>query len=51
MGFSLPVKGAGEDEVVVCADLVEGALVKGLVVDQTAGLVDDDEGEDSPASR
>lgn len=43
------MKGAGEDKVVICAELVEGALVEVFVVDQAAGLVDDDEGEDSPA--
>lgn len=47
-GALSPVKGAGEDEVVVCADLVEAPFVEGLVVDQAAGLVDDDEGEDGP---
>lgn len=28
-----PVKGSGEDEQVVCADLVQAGLVEGLVVD------------------
>ncbi len=42
------MKGAGEDEIVVGADLVQAALVEGAVVDQAARLVDDDEGEDSP---
>lgn len=41
------MEGSGKDEVVVCADLVE-AVVKVLVVDQATGLVDDDEGKDSP---
>lgn len=39
---------AGEDEVVVCADLAEAAFVEAAVVDETAGFVDDDEGEDGP---
>ena len=42
------MKGAGEHEVVVCADLVEAALVEGPVVDQATRLVDDDKGEDGP---
>lgn len=41
------MEGSGKDEVVVCTDLVE-AVVEVLVVDQATGLVDDDEGKDSP---
>lgn len=37
-----PVKCSCEDEVVVGADLVETALMKGPVVDQAARLVDND---------
>ena len=44
----IPVKGSRQHEVVVGADLVQAAIVKGPVVDQAARLVDDDEGEDSP---
>ena len=39
---------AGEDEVVVGAELVEAVLSEGAVVDEAAGLVDDDEGVDGP---
>ena len=46
---NVPVKGAGEDEVVIRAQLVEAVLDKGAVVDEPAGLVDDDEGVDGPA--
>jgi hypothetical protein len=42
------MEGARQDEVVVGADLVEAALVKGPVVNQATGLVYYDEGEDSP---
>lgn len=42
------MKGASKDEVVVGADLVEAGVVKVFVVDEAAGLVDDDEGEDGP---
>ena len=38
----------GEDEVVVRAQLVEPVLREGAVVDEAAGLVDDDEGVDGP---
>ena len=42
-----PVKGTGQDQVVVGGQLVE-TFAKGPVVYQTAGLVDDDEREDAP---
>ena len=45
--WHIPVKCACKDEIVVCANLIE-AIVEVLVVDQAAGLIDDDEGEDSP---
>jgi len=41
------VEGAGEDEQVVGTELVE-AGVEIAVVDQAAGFVDDEEGEDDP---
>lgn len=47
-GLVLPMKCTGEDEKVICADFVKAALVECLVVYQAAGLVDDDETEDSP---
>ena len=47
MGVGLPVKSTSEDEIIVCADLVQ-AVLEVLVVDQAAGLVDDDECEDGP---
>lgn len=37
----------GEDEVVICIELVE-SFAKGLVVNEAAGLVDYDESHDSP---
>ena len=43
------MKGAGHDEVVICAQLVEARLVEGSVIDQATGLVDDDKAEDSPS--
>lgn len=43
------MKGARYDEVVIGAELVEASLMKGAVVYQAAGLVDDDEGKDGPA--
>jgi hypothetical protein len=44
------VESARQDEVVIGANLVQAALMESAVVDQAAGLVDDDEGEDSPVS-
>ena len=41
------MEGSGEDEVVVGVQLVK-AVAEVAVVDQTAGLVDDDEGQDTP---
>jgi hypothetical protein len=41
------VKGTSKDEIIVCADLVQ-AVLEVSVIDQAAGLVDDDEGEDGP---
>jgi len=41
------VKGSGENEIVVTAELLE-ARVEGPVVDETAGFVDDQECEDGP---
>lgn len=41
---------AGEDEVVVSVKLVEAVLGEGAVVDEAAGLVDDDERVDGPAA-
>lgn len=43
-----PVECAREDEVVVGAQVVESLLDKVAVVDQPAGLVDDDEGVHGP---
>lgn len=43
----LPMKGACEDEIVVCRELLETSLEVSLV-DQATGLVDDDEGVDNP---
>jgi hypothetical protein len=43
----LPVECSCEDEEIVGADLVQ-TIVEVLVVDQAAGLVDDDESEDDP---
>jgi len=43
----LPVKGTGEDEVVVGRELAQAGLELALV-DQTAGLIDDDERKDGP---
>lgn len=45
----LPVESSGEHEIVVCADFIEAAVMECLVIYQTAGLVDDDEREDSPS--
>ena len=42
------MKGAGQDEVVVSADLVQAAIVECLVENQASCLVDDDEGKYSP---
>lgn len=41
------MKGTGEDQVVVGRELAEAGLEFALV-DETAGLVDDNEGEDGP---
>ena len=43
------MKGAGKDEVVVGADLEEAGIVELLLKDQAAGLVNDNESEDSPS--
>lgn len=43
----LPVKSTGEDEVVVGRELAQAGLELALV-NQTASLVDDDEGEYGP---
>lgn len=42
-----PVEGTGEDEVVVGRELAQAGLELSLV-DQTAGLVDDDKRKDGP---
>jgi hypothetical protein len=42
-----PVKCAGEDEVVVCVDILQ-TRVKVSLVHQTPGLVNDYQGEDDP---
>lgn len=47
LGADLPVKGTGEDEVVVGRELAQAGLELALV-DQPAGLVDNDEGKDGP---
>ncbi len=44
------MESAGEDEVVIRAQLVQASLVECSVEDEAAGLVDDDEREDSPRS-
>ena len=44
------VEGAGEDEVVVAVELLQ-AGGEGAVVDEAAGFVDDEEGEDDPGTR
>ena len=41
------VEGAGEDEVIVAVELLQ-ARGEGAVVDEAAGFVDDEEGEDDP---
>lgn len=47
VGRLIPVKGTGEDEVVIGREAAQTSLVLALV-DQTTGLVDDDQGEDCP---
>ena len=42
------VKGAGEDEIVVGVELLESRR-KVAVVDESTGLVDDEQSEDDPA--
>ena len=44
----LPMKCTGEHEIVIRADFVQATLVKRLVVDEAACLVDDNEAEYSP---
>ena len=44
------MEGSGEDEIVIGVQLVE-AVAEVAVVDETAGLVDDDEGQDTPIIR
>jgi hypothetical protein len=46
-GGLVPVKGTGEGEVVVAGELAH-ARVEFAVVDEAAGLVDYEEGEDNP---
>lgn len=43
----IPVKGTSENEVVIGRQAAQTGLILALV-DQTAGLVDDDQGEDCP---
>ena len=43
------VEGAGEDEVIVAVELLQ-AGGEGAVVDEAAGFVDDEEGEDDPVA-
>ena len=50
-GHPLPMKGAGEDKVVVGGELVEAVVLECAVVDEPAGFVDDDESKDSPGKR
>lgn len=44
---AIPVKGTSEDEVVIGRETAQTGLVFALV-DQTTGLVDDDQGENCP---
>ena len=43
------VEGAGEDEVIVAVEFLQ-AGGEGAVVDEAAGFVDDQEGEDDPVA-
>lgn len=42
------MESTGQYKVVIGADFVKAALMEGLIIYQTAGLVDDYEREDSP---
>lgn len=45
------MESSSQDEEVICADLVQTALVEGSVIHQTTGLVDYYESKDSPIRR